>query len=60
MLDLKRRGNNNQQQQSVYDIGWHYNWMQVFGTNWRTWLIPIFGSKGGPSGDGVLWPRAVI
>jgi hypothetical protein len=57
MLDLKRKDPDGKQPQSVYDMGAYYNWMQVFGRNWCTWLIPVFGETGGPSGDGVIWPR---
>lgn len=41
-------------------MGSYYNWMQVFGRNWLTWPIPMFRSSEGPSGDGVLWPRAML
>lgn len=41
-------------------MGSYYNWMQVFGRNWGMWFIPTFGSSGGPSGDGVIWPRATL
>jgi len=41
-------------------MGNYYNWMQVFGRNWCSWFIPMFRSTEGPSGDGVIWPRASL
>lgn len=60
ILDLKRQGKGDNPPTSKYDMGAYYNWMQVFGRNWITWFIPIFRSTEGPSGDGVLWPRATL
>lgn len=56
ILDMKRQGKG-EQPASKYDMGSYYNWMQVFGRNWIFWLIPIFRSSEGPSGDGVYWPK---
>lgn len=60
ILDLKRKGKGDNPPPSNYDMGKYYNWMQVFGRNWLTWFIPIFRHSEGPSGDGVIWPRATI
>lgn len=54
---MKRQKQEGNPLKSPYDIGHYYNWVQVFGRNWKTWWIPIFLEGEGPSGDGVLWPK---
>ena len=57
ILEMKRQKQEGSQQKSPYDIGNYYNWVQVFGRNWKVWWIPIFLNGQGPSGDGILWPK---
>ena len=60
MLEMRRRcANTDKLEKSPYNMGAYYNWMQVFGRNCLTWGIPIFLPSEGPSGDGILWPKAV-
>ncbi|KAL4466515.1 hypothetical protein ABPG72_000722 [Tetrahymena utriculariae] len=40
---------------SKYDLGFKYNWEQVFGKNQYLWPFPIFGESGKPAGDGVTY-----
>ena len=58
MLEMRRNARDEEMQESPYNLGAYYNWMQVFGKNWWIWPIPIFLSSGGPLGDGIIWPKA--
>ncbi len=57
-LELKRQNRDVEVTVSEYSIGRYYNWIQVFGKNSLTWWLPIFPGAQGPSGDGVIWPKA--
>lgn len=39
-----------------YSLSKKSNFTQVFGENWRMWLVPFYSKSGMPSGNGVVWP----
>ena len=39
-----------------YDVGFKYNWIQVFGLNKVLWFVPQVQESGRPCGDGVVFP----
>ena len=41
---------------SIFDIGTHGNWEQIFGMNKMLWPFPVFCGSGKPLGDGIYWP----
>ncbi|KRX05905.1 Thioredoxin-like fold [Pseudocohnilembus persalinus] len=56
-LDRKRQGSKSTGNQTNYDMGYYYNFVQVFGKDPIIWPFPFFTEMGKPVGDGVLWPQ---
>eukprot|EP00330_Aristerostoma_sp_ATCC50986_P007591 CAMPEP_0114585960 /NCGR_PEP_ID=MMETSP0125-20121206/9337_1 /TAXON_ID=485358 ORGANISM="Aristerostoma sp., Strain ATCC 50986" /NCGR_SAMPLE_ID=MMETSP0125 /ASSEMBLY_ACC=CAM_ASM_000245 /LENGTH=181 /DNA_ID=CAMNT_0001781227 /DNA_START=663 /DNA_END=1209 /DNA_ORIENTATION=+ len=53
----KKRGPEARHEAINYDMGFYYNFIQIFGKNPWLWAFPIFLRSGGPVGDGVVWPQ---
>ncbi|EGR29094.1 hypothetical protein IMG5_163250 [Ichthyophthirius multifiliis] len=43
--------------QNPFDLGYKYNFYQVFGLNPLLWPLPMFAQSGNPYGDGVIWEK---
>ena len=55
-LDNLERQRNPNAGPNVYDIGAYENFLQVFGTNTCTWLIPLAPNVSSRA-NGVVWPK---